>query len=184
MYPEERQQAIAEQVMAQGRASVADLAQAYDVTTETVRRDLAVLDRAGVLRTLRDFAAANELKVDWKSVEAAPNEALLFFGRPLHGSACCWCTSDTHPFWSEAMFQRAVGAGLPPAHAVDLVDPEARKHVVRPGRAVAIGDGRAVHEERVGGGRCGEGDEHHRHRRAARLQRDRSLGASMGGRGV
>ena len=33
-----------------GRASVAELAQAYDVTTETVRRDLAVLDRAGVVR--------------------------------------------------------------------------------------------------------------------------------------
>ena len=44
VYPEERQQAIAAQVMTQGRASVAELAQTYDVTTETVRRDLAVLD--------------------------------------------------------------------------------------------------------------------------------------------
>ncbi len=42
MYPEERQQAIAALVMSQGRASVAELAQTYDVTTETVRRDLAV----------------------------------------------------------------------------------------------------------------------------------------------
>ncbi|MCB0946658.1 MAG: DeoR/GlpR transcriptional regulator, partial [Mycobacterium sp.] len=50
MYPEERQQAIAAQVLSQGRASVAELAHAYDVTTETVRRDLAVLDRAGLLR--------------------------------------------------------------------------------------------------------------------------------------
>ncbi len=48
MYAEERQQAIASLVIAQGRASVAELAQAYDVTTETVRRDLAVLDKAGV----------------------------------------------------------------------------------------------------------------------------------------
>ena len=56
MYPEERQQAIAEQVMAQGRASVADLAQTYDVTTETVRRDLAVLDRAGALRRVHGGA--------------------------------------------------------------------------------------------------------------------------------
>ena len=47
MYAEERQQAIASLVIAQGRASVAELAQAYDVTTETVRRDLAVLDKAG-----------------------------------------------------------------------------------------------------------------------------------------
>ena len=56
MYPEERQQAIAAQVMSRGRASVAELAQAYDVTTETVRRDLAVLDRAGVLRRVHGGA--------------------------------------------------------------------------------------------------------------------------------
>jgi len=35
---------------------VADLAQTYDVTTETVRRDLAVLDRAGVLRRVHGGA--------------------------------------------------------------------------------------------------------------------------------
>ncbi|MGV1086932.1 MAG: DeoR/GlpR family DNA-binding transcription regulator [Mycobacterium sp.] len=56
MYPEERQQAIAAQVMAHGRASVTELAVTYDVTTETVRRDLAVLDRAGVLRRVHGGA--------------------------------------------------------------------------------------------------------------------------------
>lgn len=56
MYPEERQQAIAEAVLSRGRASVAELAQIYDVTTETVRRDLAVLDRAGVLRRVHGGA--------------------------------------------------------------------------------------------------------------------------------
>ncbi len=50
MYAEERQQAIASLVLARGRASVAELAEAYDVTTETVRRDLAALDKAGVVR--------------------------------------------------------------------------------------------------------------------------------------
>jgi len=56
MYPEERQQAIASLVITKGRASVAELAQIYDVTTETVRRDLAVLDRAGVVRRLHGGA--------------------------------------------------------------------------------------------------------------------------------
>jgi DeoR family fructose operon transcriptional repressor len=56
VYAEERQQAIASLVMTQGRASVAELAQAYDVTTETVRRDLAVLDKAGVLRRVHGGA--------------------------------------------------------------------------------------------------------------------------------
>jgi DeoR family fructose operon transcriptional repressor len=56
MYPEERQQAIASLVMSQGRASVTELAQAYDVTTETVRRDLAVLDKAGIVRRVHGGA--------------------------------------------------------------------------------------------------------------------------------
>ena len=56
MYPEERQQAIASLVMSKGRASVTELAQAYDVTTETVRRDLAVLDRAGIVRRVHGGA--------------------------------------------------------------------------------------------------------------------------------
>jgi DeoR family transcriptional regulator, fructose operon transcriptional repressor len=56
MYAEERQQAIASLVIANGRASVAELAQAYDVTTETVRRDLPALDKAGVLRRVHGGA--------------------------------------------------------------------------------------------------------------------------------
>ena len=56
MYAEERQQAIASLVISRGRASVAELAEAYDVTTETVRRDLAALDKAGVLRRVHGGA--------------------------------------------------------------------------------------------------------------------------------
>ncbi len=56
MYPEERQQAIATLVLSHGRASVAELAEAYSVTTETVRRDLAILDRAGLLRRVHGGA--------------------------------------------------------------------------------------------------------------------------------
>ena len=56
MYAEERQQAIASLVIAHGRASVTELAQAYDVTTETVRRDLAVLDKAGIVRRVHGGA--------------------------------------------------------------------------------------------------------------------------------
>ena len=56
MYAEERQQAIAALVMSRGRASVAELAQTYDVTTETVRRDLALLDKAGLLRRVHGGA--------------------------------------------------------------------------------------------------------------------------------
>lgn len=50
MYAEERQQAIAASVARRGRLSVVEIATSYDVTTETVRRDLTVLERAGVVR--------------------------------------------------------------------------------------------------------------------------------------
>ena len=45
MYAEERQQAIADLVTQRGRLSVNQLAREYDVTTETVRRDLSALER-------------------------------------------------------------------------------------------------------------------------------------------
>jgi uncharacterized protein len=35
------------------------------------------VDRQGVLRALSDFVEANDLKVDWRGVEQAPNEALV-----------------------------------------------------------------------------------------------------------
>ena len=56
MYAEERQQAIADLVAERGRLSVNALAEEYDVTTETVRRDLSVLERAGILRRVHGGA--------------------------------------------------------------------------------------------------------------------------------
>ncbi|WP_330254266.1 DeoR/GlpR family DNA-binding transcription regulator [Nocardia sp. NBC_00565] len=56
MYAEERQQAMAMLIGQRGRMSVADLAEQYGVTTETVRRDLAVLDRMGLIRRVHGGA--------------------------------------------------------------------------------------------------------------------------------
>jgi DeoR family transcriptional regulator, fructose operon transcriptional repressor len=56
MYPEERQQAMASVIAKNGRMSVADLAELYAVTTETVRRDLAALDRVGLIRRVHGGA--------------------------------------------------------------------------------------------------------------------------------
>ncbi len=56
MYAEERHQAIAALVATQGRLSVADLAGHFDVTTETVRRDLSTLERAGLVRRVHGGA--------------------------------------------------------------------------------------------------------------------------------
>jgi hypothetical protein len=35
------------------------------------------VDRAGLLRTLRNFADAHDLSVDWAGIDAAPNDALV-----------------------------------------------------------------------------------------------------------
>ncbi len=56
MYAEERQQAMAELVAARGRLSVTDLAASYDVTTETIRRDLSALERVGLVRRVHGGA--------------------------------------------------------------------------------------------------------------------------------
>jgi DeoR family fructose operon transcriptional repressor len=50
MYAEERQQAVAALVARSGRLSVAELADRFAVTTETVRRDLSTLERGGLVR--------------------------------------------------------------------------------------------------------------------------------------
>ncbi|WP_067574985.1 DeoR/GlpR family DNA-binding transcription regulator [Nocardia acidivorans] len=56
MYAEERQEAIAVLVGRRGRVSVIELSEQFDVTTETVRRDLAALDRMGLVRRVHGGA--------------------------------------------------------------------------------------------------------------------------------
>ncbi|HEY6793437.1 MAG TPA: DeoR/GlpR family DNA-binding transcription regulator [Kineosporiaceae bacterium] len=56
MYPEERQQWIVDHARGVGRVEVASLAEELDVTTETIRRDLKVLERHGLLRRVHGGA--------------------------------------------------------------------------------------------------------------------------------
>jgi DeoR family fructose operon transcriptional repressor len=56
MYPEERQQWIVEHARSIGRVEVANLSDELDVTTETIRRDLKVLERHGLLRRVHGGA--------------------------------------------------------------------------------------------------------------------------------
>jgi DeoR family fructose operon transcriptional repressor len=56
MYAEERQQRIIERTRAEGRAEVTALADLLGVTAETIRRDLTVLERHGVLRRVHGGA--------------------------------------------------------------------------------------------------------------------------------
>jgi DeoR family fructose operon transcriptional repressor len=56
MYQEERHAAIIERARTDGRVDVAELAAEFDVTPETVRRDLTSLERHGLLRRVHGGA--------------------------------------------------------------------------------------------------------------------------------
>ncbi|HVD28195.1 MAG TPA: DeoR/GlpR family DNA-binding transcription regulator [Mycobacteriales bacterium] len=56
MYAEERQHAIATLVTERGRLAVTAVAEEFGVTTETVRRDLSILERAGMVRRVHGGA--------------------------------------------------------------------------------------------------------------------------------
>ncbi|WGD37756.1 DeoR/GlpR family DNA-binding transcription regulator [Lysinibacter sp. HNR] len=56
MFAEERQSRIAEMVTANGRVTVTELAARFDITAETVRRDLDVLEAARQLRRVHGGA--------------------------------------------------------------------------------------------------------------------------------
>lgn len=58
MYSRQRQQLIAQRISTQGSVSVADLAEHFDVSPETVRRDLAALEAAGRLERTHGGAVA------------------------------------------------------------------------------------------------------------------------------
>ncbi|WP_410586259.1 DeoR/GlpR family DNA-binding transcription regulator [Amycolatopsis sp. lyj-23] len=56
MYAEERQRVFLDRARTNGRVDVAELAAEFSVTTETVRRDLTVLERHGLLRRVHGGA--------------------------------------------------------------------------------------------------------------------------------
>ena len=56
----------------QGQVDYADFI--HDFTEPS---DDELVDRDGVLRALRQFAKANRLRIDWKDINDAPNEALI-----------------------------------------------------------------------------------------------------------
>lgn len=60
MYAVERQQRIEQILVEEGRVAVVDLARRFDVTTETVRRDLGVLEEAGSLVRVHGGAVAKD----------------------------------------------------------------------------------------------------------------------------
>jgi DeoR family transcriptional regulator, fructose operon transcriptional repressor len=76
MYPEERQQWIVEHARGTGRVEVAALAEDLEVTTETIRRDLKVLERHGLLRRVHGGAIPVE-RLGFEPAFAARDAVLI-----------------------------------------------------------------------------------------------------------
>jgi DeoR family fructose operon transcriptional repressor len=60
VYAAERQQLLADRLQADGRLVVIEIAEELDVSSETVRRDLAVLERDGLARRVHGGAVATQ----------------------------------------------------------------------------------------------------------------------------
>ncbi|HEV7706694.1 MAG TPA: DeoR/GlpR family DNA-binding transcription regulator [Asanoa sp.] len=76
MYAEERQEEILRVARAQGRVDVTALADGFRVTAETIRRDLTVLERAGVLRRVHGGAIPVE-RIGYEPALAARDSVLI-----------------------------------------------------------------------------------------------------------
>jgi DeoR family transcriptional regulator, fructose operon transcriptional repressor len=97
MYAEERRRQIASLTAVEGRVNVTELANRFDVTAETIRRDLAVLDREGVVHRVHGGAVASqtfqttELSLDARfrsaptAKSAIARAALRFLPEPHRG---------------------------------------------------------------------------------------------------
>jgi len=98
MYAMERQQGIERILADDGRVSVVDLAHRFDVTTETIRRDLAALEETGSLvrvhggAVAKDDDSTNESSVLERIQQHGPakraiaDRALAALGAEFHGS--------------------------------------------------------------------------------------------------
>src|SRR5262245_47170427 len=75
MYAEERHQEILQRARSQGRVDVVTLAEEFGVTTETIRRDLTALERAGVLRRVHGGAIPVE-RLAFEPALAARDEVM------------------------------------------------------------------------------------------------------------
>ena len=82
MYAMERQELIERLLLDEGRVSVIDLARRFEVTTETVRRDLDQLERIGALRRVHGGALPVERVEHPEAVERGvevPQSAMQAF---------------------------------------------------------------------------------------------------------
>jgi DeoR family transcriptional regulator, fructose operon transcriptional repressor len=123
MYAMERQELIERLLLDEGRVSVIELARRFDVTTETVRRDLDQLERIGALRRVhggavtrdRDSMAeptlAERSQVRSAAKVAIARRALGLIGDGFRGSLYLDAGTTTHAVAAQLADRLVVAAG-------------------------------------------------------------------------
>ncbi|WP_417508071.1 DeoR/GlpR family DNA-binding transcription regulator [Microbacterium sp.] len=146
MYAVERQQLIERILLQEGRVAVVELARRFDVTTETVRRDLAALEESGALVRVHGGAVANdadstnEPTVLERTLRHSPAKraiavrALAALGEGFRGSVF-FDAGTTTAAVAEALAARASGQSAAHAHV------EAVTHSLTVAPALAGADG-------------------------------------------
>jgi len=128
MYAMERQQQIERLLLDEGRVSVIELARRFEVTTETVRRDLDQLERTGALRRVhggavtRDRDSLAEPTLAERSHRrseakaAIARRALEVIGDRFHGSVYLDAGTTTHAIAAQLAERLIVTGG-----SIDIV---------------------------------------------------------------
>ncbi|MEA5454842.1 DeoR/GlpR family DNA-binding transcription regulator [Sinomonas sp. JGH33] len=157
MFAEERQRLVAARVAEAGRVSVTELAERFAVTTETVRRDLAALEQAGVLRRVHggavpaDDVSTTETTLSERLVQHLPEKLLIaeaaaqLIAASRPGSILVDAGSSTEALVDALLRMRPSGSnGAQGAeqHIITNALPIADKLAASPGHAVHLLGGR------------------------------------------
>jgi DeoR family transcriptional regulator, fructose operon transcriptional repressor len=144
VYAEERQQYIANLARTNGRVDVADLAAELSVTNETVRRDLTVLERHGVLRRVHGGAIPVE-RLGFEPALAARDQMLATEKDRIAKAALAELPEEGAILLDAGSTTARLADSLPldrPLHVVTNAVPIAMALVARPNITVLLLGGR------------------------------------------
>lgn len=120
MYAEERHLEILSRARAAGRVEVTDLATRLDVTQETVRRDLTVLERRGVLKRVHGGAIPVE-RLDYEPRLAARRGQHAEEKERIGAAALEYLPSEGAIVFDSGSTPEAVARQLPEDHELTVV---------------------------------------------------------------
>ncbi|NGO73216.1 DeoR/GlpR family DNA-binding transcription regulator [Streptomyces boncukensis] len=151
MYAPERQQAILRLARERGRVDVLSLAGEFDVTAETVRRDLKALDRAGLVRRVHGGAIPAG-RLDFEPDLSARESAAAGEKDRIARAAVDELPSEGSVLFDAGTTTARLAAAIPPDAVLTVVThalPTAARLADHPGIELHIVGGRVRHRTRA-----------------------------------